>query len=87
MSSVVNLSLSCYNPCMKKVKKRARRASDEERKDSAPDEVKAYQSADSEEHADKDILRPVERKIGEGHNNLRQREKWFQQRTTGSSRK
>jgi|GEM_PF-3650576 len=72
---------------MKKVTKRARRASAGGRKDSAPDEVKAYQSADSEEHADKDILRPVERKVGEGPGNLRHREKWFQQRTTGGSRK
>jgi hypothetical protein len=72
---------------MKKVTKRARHASDDERKDCASDEVKAYQSADSEEHADKDILRPSAEKVGEGPGNLRHREKWFQQRTTGSSRK
>ena len=72
---------------MKKVTKRARRASDKEQKDSASNEVKAYQGADSEEHADKDILRPCAEKVGEEPGNLRQREKWFQQRTSGSSRK
>ena len=74
---------------MKKVTKRARQASDEKRKDSsAPDEVQAYQcQEDCDEQADKDILRPGEEKVGEGPDNLRQREKWFQQRTSGSRRK
>jgi len=29
-------------------------------------------------------IRPVKKRIGEGHGNLRRRESWFRKRTTGS---
>jgi hypothetical protein len=74
----------CYNLLMKKETESKTSVKAGENKDSKSDESESRQSdeaAGSEAQADEDTIRPYGKKIGEGPDNLRQREQWFQQRT------
>jgi len=70
---------------MKEKVERESAAAEEADDDRSPEEADSQSPALDEQAADEDELspdiEPVRRKIGEGRDNLRRREEWFQRRT------